>query len=112
LIAARNRVPLAAGALAGILHSHWPTGKKVTEVFNIAQILPATSLFFGGISEVRAMIDQSARTLLYILRSTQYLAWHYRESGDGPKMSRTIFTLQRSGEEPMAAAHLDRAASP
>ena len=84
------------------------------------------------------MIDQSDRTLLYILRSAQYLAWHYRESADGPKMrklkralidaiaeleasgadlpalpmSRTVFTLQRSGEEHMAAAHLDRAAFP
>ena len=32
------------------------------------------------------IIDDSARTLLHILRGTQYLVWSYREGEDGPKM--------------------------
>ncbi len=32
------------------------------------------------------MVDQSARTLFHILRSTLYLVCYYRESEDGPKM--------------------------
>lgn len=52
------------------------------------------------------IIDQSARTLLHILRSTQYLVWYYRECHEGPKMGAlklalidTIAELEAAGAD-------------